>query len=146
MITRRHLILSGLSLPLLPATLSAQSVFTENGVALRGYDPVAYFTEGQPRRGDAAHAADWGGAIWHFANPENRAAFLADPVRFAPQYGGYCAWAVAEGYTAPIDPQAWRIVDGQLYLNFSPRVQRQWERDIPGNILRADSNWPELRG
>lgn len=146
MIDRRHLILSGLGLLLLPAALSAQPVFTEDGLAIRGYDPVAYFAQGGPARGDAAHAAAWGGATWHFASAENRAKFLADPAAFAPQYGGYCAWAVAEGYTAPIDPQAWRIVDGRLYLNYSARIQRRWERDIPGNITRADANWPRLRG
>lgn len=144
MLNRRRLILSALALPLLPATLSA-SVFAEDGVAIRGYDPVAYFTQGQPVPGTAAHAAEWNGVTWHFASADNRAAFLADPDAFAPQYGGYCAWAVAEGYTAPIDPRAWRIVDGRLYLNFSPRIQRRWERDIPGFIARADANWPNLR-
>ena len=129
-----------------PALAQAHSLFTDNGLALRGFDPVAYFTEGRPLRGDPAHAADWGGGTWHFANAANRAAFLAAPERFAPQYGGYCAWAVAQGYTAPIDPAAWRIVDGRLYLNANRSVQRRWERDIPGFITRADANWPGLRG
>lgn len=145
MITRRALCLSALALPVLPAAGVAQPLFTENGVAIRGFDPVAYFTQGGPVRGRADHAADWGGATWHFASAGNRAAFLADPGAYAPQYGGYCAWAVARGYTAAIDPQAWRIVDGRLYLNFSPRIQRRWEQDIPGNITRADANWPGLR-
>lgn len=145
MITRRHLILSAFALPLGPAMLRAEAVFAEDGVAIRGYDPVAYFTQQRPLRGDPAHAADWGGARWHFATAQNRAAFLADPAAFAPQYGGFCAWAVAENYTAPIDPEAWAVVEGRLYLNYSRRIQARWQRDVPGNITRADANWPGLR-
>ena len=88
----------------------------------------------------------WRGATWHFASDANRALFEADPLAFAPQYGGWCAWAVAEGYTASTVPDAWSIVDGRLYLNFSRSVQRRWERDIPGNIARADANWPGVLG
>lgn len=145
--SRRTIIsLFAVTLAALPAALRAQDVFAEDGVAIRGYDPVAYFTEGRPLRGDPAFAADWQGVRWHFASAANRDRFLADPDPHAPQFGGYCAWAVAEGYTAPIDPAAWRIVDGKLYLNYSPRIQRRWERDIPGNIARAVANWPALRG
>jgi len=146
MIDRRHLILSGLALSLVPSILSAQAVYTEDGVAIRGTDPVAYFTEGRPVRGSAEHVAEWNGATWQFASAQNRDAFLADPEAYAPQFGGFCAWAVAEGYTASIDPDAWRIVDGRLYLNYSRRIQRRWERDIPGNISRGEANWPGLRG
>lgn len=145
MINRRHLMLSAFACVLSPAAMSAQSVFAEDGVAIRGYDPVAYFTEGRPLRGDPAHAANWGGVSWHFASAESRAAFIANPEAFAPQYGGFCAWAVAEGYTAPIDPQAWAVVEGRLYLNFSRHIQARWARDVPGNITRADANWPGLR-
>lgn len=142
--TRRTLLLAALTVTLLPPMAAAQAVFAENGVALRGHDPVAYFTEGRPVRGLPEHAANWGGATWHFASAENRAAFLADPEAHAPQYGGFCAWAVAQGYTAPIDPNAWQIVDGKLYLNYNARIQRRWERDIPGFIAQADANWPGL--
>jgi hypothetical protein len=145
--SRRTVIsLFAVTLAALPAALCAQGVFAEDGVAIRGYDPVAYFTEGRPRRGDPAFAADWQGARWLFASAANRDRFLADPEGHAPQFGGYCAWAVAEGYTAPIDPNAWRIVDGKLYLNYSRRIQNRWERDIPRNIARAIANWPALRG
>ena len=115
-----------------------------NNVAIRGYDPVAYFESGSPGKGSATQALDWNGATWYFVNAENRAAFEADPQRYAPQYGGYCAWAVSQGSTANIDPAAWKIVEGKLYLNYSPRIQKKWERDIPGHIAAADEQWPKL--
>lgn len=128
-----------------PGTLGAEDIFTDNGLALRGYDPVAYFTDGAPQRGSAEFAAEWGGAEWRFATAANRDAFMAAPEAYAPQYGGYCAWAVSQGYTAPINPHAWAIVDGRLYLNASTRVQRRWARDAGDHIQRADANWPGLR-
>lgn len=139
MISRRS-VLAGAAFAVLATPLWAQTA-----PALQGYDPVAYFTEGAPRRGDAAHAFDWDGQVWHFASAAHRAAFAADPTGYAPQYGANCAWAAAEGYLAPVDPTAWAIVDGKLYLNFDARIQRRWERDIPGFIARADANWPRLR-
>lgn len=139
MISRRAV----LAAPLL--ALPASQVFAQTTLTLDGYDPVAYFTDGAPRRGDAAHALDWNGQRWHFTSAANRDAFAADPERFAPQYGGNCAWAAAEGYVAPVDPTAWAIVDGKLYLNFDARIQARWERDIPVFIARADANWPGLR-
>lgn len=117
-------------------------VFAEDGVAIRGYDPVAYFTEGEPQQGSREFAYEWRGATWHFSSANNRDLFENDPEQYAPQYGGYCAWAVKEGTTAPIDPQAWKIVDGKLYLNLNPKIQRRWQEDIPGNIAEADNNWP----
>lgn len=119
-------------------------VFTTEGVAILGTDPVAYFTLGQPTAGDPAYSHDWNGVTWHFATAQHRDLFAADPEKYAPQYGGFCAFAVSRGYTADIDPNAWRIVDDKLYLNLSPGVQARWERDIPGNISRADQNWPRL--
>jgi YHS domain-containing protein len=118
--------------------------FAEDGVAIRGTDPVAYFRAGRPVAGRAEFTHRWQGATWRFATEANRDAFAADPARCAPAYGGFCAWAVAEGYTAPIDPAAWRIVEGRLYLNYSRSIQRRWERDIAGNIAKADANWPRL--
>ncbi len=86
----------------------------------------------------------WNGATWRSASAANRDRFAADPARYAPAYGGFCAYAVARGYTAPIDPDAWRIVDGRLYLNYDLRTRALWERDVPGEIARADRNWPRL--
>lgn len=147
--TRRHVLTASvlLSLPLLTGArpAAAGGWFAEGGLALGGYDPIAYFTEGAPRRGSADLALSRDGVEWRFASPANRDAFAADPHRYAPQYGGWCAWAAAEGYLAPIDPRAWRIVEGRLYLNANARIQRRWERDIPGFIARADANWPRIR-
>ena len=115
-----------------------------SGLAIRGYDPVAYFTEQKPVKGLPQFAYSWMGANWLFATGANRDQFAADPSRYAPHYGGYCSWAVSQGHTASIDPEAWRIVDGKLYLNYSKGVQRTWEKDVPGNIQKADQNWPAL--
>lgn len=125
--------------------LAIDPVFTKRGLAIRGYDPVAYFTDGKPVKGKAEFTSEHEGAVWRFASAANRDAFAADPLRYAPQYGGYCAWAVSEGYTASIDPDAWKIVDDKLYLNYSKSVQRRWERDIPGRIAKADANWPQIK-
>ncbi|WP_291296636.1 YHS domain-containing (seleno)protein [Elioraea sp.] len=128
----------------IPSRAADGQVFAERGIAIRGTDPVAYFTQGRPVAGNAAITHPWRGATWRFATAANRDAFAADPERYAPAYGGFCAWAVAQGYTASIDPDAWKIVDGRLYLNYNPRIQRDWEADIPGNITKANTNWPRL--
>lgn len=115
---------------------------TLSDLAVSGYDPVAYFTEAQPVEGTGEHTVEWNGATWRFATPANRDQFQADPERYAPQFGGYCAWAVSQGYTASADPQAWRIVDGKLYLNYDLDVKKTWEQDVPGNIAKGEGNWP----
>ena len=112
--------------------------------AIKGYDPVAYFTQGGPAKGRGAHSHEWMGATWYFANAENLELFTSDPEKYAPQYGGYCAYAVSLGRTANIDPDAWKIVDDKLYLNVSLKVQKIWEEDIPGYIAKADVNWPKI--
>lgn len=116
------------------------------GLAIKGHDPVAYFEEGKPAEGRPEHAFSWMGAAWRFASARNKEAFQADPGRYAPQYGGYCAWAVSQGYTADIDPAAWKVVNGKLYLNYSQDVQKNWAKDIPGHIAKADKNWPGVLG
>lgn len=112
--------------------------------AIKGYDPVAYFKEGKPVKGTGAYRHQWMGAIWYFASAENRDLFQKNPAKYAPQYGGYCAYAVSQGSTADIDPGAWTIFDGKLYLNYSLDVKKTWEKDIPGYIAKADKNWPNL--
>ncbi len=111
-------------------------------LALQGYDAVAYRTSGQATLGNPSFEHRWNNAVWRFSTAENREQFATDPVRYAPEFGGYCAYAVSRGYTADIDPNAWRIVDGRLYLNYSKRVQKLWEEDVPGNIAKGRRNWP----
>jgi YHS domain-containing protein len=126
--------------------IAADPVFHVDGKAIRGYDPVAYFTEEKAVEGSAAHTHEYQGATWQFVSAENREKFIADPQAYAPAYGGYCAWAVANNYTAPIDPDARSIRDGKLYLNYSKVVRARWGFDKSGNIEAADRNWPNLRG
>ncbi|MCG8473731.1 MAG: hypothetical protein MI742_18025 [Desulfobacterales bacterium] len=113
-------------------------------IAINGYDAVAYFTEKKPRRGKRAHSFSWNGAIWLFRSKENRELFMSNPSQYAPQYGGYCAWAVSQGYTARTDPDAWTLYKGKLYLNYNKSVRRQWETDKAGNVRDGDKNWPKL--
>lgn len=120
------------------------STGTFSSLAVSGYDPVAYFAQGKPVEGSSEHEYEWNGATWRFSSAANMEEFKSDPEAWAPQYGGYCAWAVSQGYTASSDPEAWRIVDGKLYLNYSKSVQRTWEQDIPGNIAKANANWPKV--
>lgn len=114
------------------------------GVAIKGYDPVAYFTESKPVKGDKKHQFEWNDATWYFASAANKEAFSKEPEKYAPQYGGYCAYAVSQNSTAGIDPDAWKIIDGKLYLNYSQKIQKKWEGDIPGFIEKANQNWPKL--
>lgn len=124
--------------------LSPVNRTTFGGVAIDGWDPVAYFTDGKPVEGSREFVHEWNGATWRFASAAHRDLFAQAPEKYAPQYGGYCAWAVSQGYTADIDPEAWKIQDGRLYLNYSLDVQKKWAADIPGNVAKGDANWPKL--
>jgi YHS domain-containing protein len=146
--TRRHVLRLAAAFPTLflfaRAAHAAPPIYAEDGIAVDGTDVVAYFTQGAPVAGDAAFAHEYMGATWLFSSAENRDAFAADPQAYAPQYGGYCAYAASKGGIASTVPEAWTIVDGKLYLNFSVTVQGIWAQDIPGNIARADANWPAI--
>ena len=122
----------------------AGDFYEKDGVAIRGYDPVAYFTDKKPVRGLPAHKSEFRGSTFHFASAASRDAFSADPARYAPQYNGFCAFGVAGGYKASIDPAAFTVVDGKLYLNYNAGVQKQWRADVPGFIAKADRNWPQV--
>ena len=128
---------------------AAGKVWFEGGVfgaaAIRGHDVVAYFTQGKPVEGKRDFSHQWNNTTWRFASAGHRDLFAANPEKYAPQYGGWCAWAVSQGYTASVDPTAWRIVDGKLYLNYSKSVQSQWVQNIPGNIAKGDANWPGIK-
>jgi len=114
------------------------------GMAISGYDPVAYFTESKPMKGKAEYTLEYDGAMWQFASMENRDMFKADPMSYAPQYGGYCAYAVGKGKTKSIDPMAWQVVDNKLYLNHTKAVQETWSKDIAEGIKAADAMWPAV--
>ena len=115
-----------------------------SSTALGGYDPVAYFIDRKSVKGSDEYALEWKGVRWRFAGVEHLETFRADPEKFASRYGGYCAYAVAHGATAPGDPQVWKVFDGRLYLNVSKGIQVEWEKNIPGYIHQADENWPKL--
>ncbi|MEO0886388.1 MAG: YHS domain-containing (seleno)protein [Cyanobacteria bacterium J06634_6] len=126
------------------STEGGETVYVKDGVAIAGADPVAYFTDEQFVPGSAEYTHEWKGTTWQFASAENRDLFADGPEAYAPQYGGYCAWAVGQNALAAIDPNAWSIVDGKLYLNANKRIQDRWSEDIPGNIALAEDNWPGL--
>lgn len=115
-----------------------------NNLAVEGHDPVAYFTDGEPVKGKADFTTTYNGAEFRFASQDNLDTFLAEPAKYAPQYGGYCAWAVSQGYTAKGDADHWAIVDGKLYLNYNKKVQDTWNEDRAGFITSADENWPTV--
>jgi YHS domain-containing protein len=112
------------------------------GIAIKGYDPVAYFTMDKPVKGDKNIKYEWKGAKWRFSTENHMKLFIEDPDKYAPRYGGYCAYGVAVDALFDIQPEAWSIVDGKLYLNKNLEVRETWKKDIPGNIKKADMNWP----
>ncbi len=128
-----------------PSLAETKSEIYKNwrGIAIKGYDPVAYHTDGKPVEGSNHFELKWKDAKWRFASAEHRDLFKANPEKYAPRYGGYCAWAISQGYTASVDPEnAWTIFEGKLYLNYNVEVKEKWAKDIPGNIKKADANWP----
>jgi hypothetical protein len=138
-----------LTLLLFSLTLSAFAVDPINksligGVAIKGYDPVAYFTEGKAVKGDSDFEHEYMDATWRFASAAYRDEFARDPKKYMPQYGGYCAYGVSKGYAVGIDPEAWKVVDGKLYLNYNQDVQKMWLEDVPGRVKKADENWPKI--
>jgi YHS domain-containing protein len=115
-----------------------------DALAIKGYDTVAYFTEDNALKGNESLTFKWHEMTWYFLSKENRDLFSASPEKYAPQYDGYCAWAMTESRKAITDPEVWKIVDGKLYLNCSKEAYEKWSRDIPGNIKKADENWLKL--
>jgi YHS domain-containing protein len=142
-------ILALLALPrmaVVPALAASPEIFAGlvPGTAVGGYDAVAYHTQGKPVPGSTEFTYHWKGADWRFASQANLELFRTNPQAYAPQFGGYCAYGVAQGYAVKGEPEVWKIVDGKLYLNYDQRVQRRWEADIPGYIVEADANWPKV--
>lgn len=135
---------SMIAIALFAASAWAGEFFEKDGVALRGYDPVAYISQNKPVKGSPDHKAEYKGSTFHFASKANRDAFVAQPDKYAPQYGGFCAFGMSGGYKAAIDPAAFTIVDGKLYLNYNRDIQKKWSSDVPGHVAKADRNWPSV--
>jgi len=147
---RRKFLLSSVgaaaALSFVPAAFSAEQIFTGlmPGIAVGGYDTVAFFTQDAAVVGDKGFATQYKDAQWLFASQMNLDMFLANPEKYAPQYGGYCAFAASKGALAKGDPEAWTIHEDKLYLNFSKSVRKLWREDISGHIKSADANFPKL--
>lgn len=119
-------------------------IFSTGEGAIKGYDPVAYFTEKKPVKGKDNITYQWKGVKWKFASAQNLESFKANPEKYAPQYGGYCAYGVAKGYAVKIEPDAWDIVDGKLYLNYDKSVQKSWKEKKGEYIQTANQQWPQV--
>lgn len=150
-LTRRRALGLTLAAPALmlaarPALAREPQTYQEGGIAIDGSDVVAYFEGNGPVAGSAAHSVDWNGATWHFANAANAESFRTNPDAYAPQFGGYCAFAASRGYLAPTQPEAWTLYEGKLYLNANLRARELWLQDVPGNIAKGEANWPGILG
>jgi YHS domain-containing protein len=118
----------------------------ESGIAIKGYDTVAFFLDGKPTKGVMDFKTEWNGATWYFASAEHRDLFIASPEKYAPQYGGWCAYGASRGYAAKTEPdQAWTIHDGKLYLNWDTKVSEKWKQDIPGYLQKSEANWSVIK-
>lgn len=126
-------------------SISSKPIFKDEAGAIRGYDPVAYFTEERPVKGSPQFTTDHNGATWYFSSKENKALFEGNPDKYSPQYGGYCAYGMSHGFVVSTDPHAFSLVDDKLYLNYSLGVRKTWLKDVPGNIKKADENWLEKK-
>ncbi|MGH6891946.1 MAG: YHS domain-containing (seleno)protein, partial [Dongiaceae bacterium] len=125
--------------------VSSGATLAGPGRAAHGYDVVAYFTAGQPTLGSDKFAVAVDGATYRFASQANLDAFKADPAKYQPAYGGFCAYGAALSKKFDGDPRLWKVVDGKLYFNLNEDVAAEWSKDIPANISKADRNWPKIR-
>jgi YHS domain-containing protein len=132
---------------LLSLSLYAQQpeVFSTEAGAIQGYDPVAFFKEGKAIPGKKEFTWSWSGADWYFSSAENLSSFQTEPARYAPQYGGYCAYGTAAGHKSPTQPETWTIVNDKLYFNYNPQVKKLWNKNQVGLIKQADKNWPQVK-
>jgi YHS domain-containing protein len=121
-------------------------VYSSGGKAIKGYDPVAFFTDSKPVMGVDSLSYSWNGATWLFASRQNLQRFKANPGKYAPQYGGYCAYGTSQGHKAPIEVETWTILNDKLYFNYNQNVKETWTKDRAGYIQKADKQWPEIKG
>lgn len=131
---------------LTPAHADEITTYVKDGAAIGGTDPVAYFKQGKPVSGSDEFTTQYDGVTWKFSSAANRDAFKADPQKYAPAYGGYCATGASFGVKIPIDPSKWHIVDGKLYLNAHEGADKRFRDDVQGTISRADKHWPDIKG
>jgi len=130
---------------LFSAKAQKSSIYVEGGKAINGYDPVAFFTASKPVMGRDSLMFQWNGAAWYFADRANLEAFKTTPEKYAPQYGGYCAYGTSQGHKAPTQVDTWSVVDGKLYFNYNQKVKTAWMKDRPALIKKADEVWPTLK-
>jgi len=128
-----------------PAFSQSSQVFQTDAGAIKGYDPVAFFNAGKPVMGKKEYSYEWHGAKWHFSSSDNLKAFKKEPEKFAPQYGGYCAYGTSEGHKAPTEIDTWTIVNNKLYFNYNKDVQSEWKKDQKTRIEKADQIWPTIK-
>ena len=140
-----HVRKTALALFLMSSAALAGEFYEQDGVAIKGFDPVAYFTSQHAVKGSPDYTATYKGSVFRFASAANRDAFAASPEKYAPQYDGFCAYGVSKGAKAKIEGDVFTIVDGKLYLNYDTKVLETWSKDIPGYLKKADENWPTVR-
>ncbi len=126
------------------STKKTTPIYVEKGLAIGGYDPVAYFKQNKPVKGNKQHTYIWQGEKWYFSSSANLAQFKKNPLAYYPQYGGHCAYGVAEDYLVRGDGRAWTILDGKLYLNYNLAIRKRWLRDTAGYLKKSEKNWPDL--
>lgn len=127
------------------AQAQAPAYCNQDGVAIKGYDAVAYFKDSAAIAGNKQFSYTWQNTEWHFKNQANLDAFKATPEKYAPQFGGYCAYGVSQDHKSPTDPAAFTILNNKLYLNYNPKVKTLWMKNTSGNIEKAEANWPALK-
>ena len=131
---------------LIVVNATAQSeVFAPRGIAINGYDPVAFFKEASAKKGSSMYPYKYKEATWLFESKENRDAFMNMPEKYTPQYGGFCAYGTSEGHKAPTQPDTWTIVNDKLYFNYNKQVKQMWEKDQAHLIIVADQKWPDVK-
>jgi YHS domain-containing protein len=128
-----------------PASSQVSEIYAPDNKAINGYDPVAFFTDSMPVKGSGNFSYSWKGADWSFGSAENMEKFKADPDKYAPQFGGYCAYGCSQGHKAPTKPETWTIVDGKLYFNYNGDVKKKWTADRDALIEKANVNWPAVK-
>ncbi len=127
------------------ATAQKAEIFSPGGIAIKGYDAVAFFKQSKPVKGLDKYSYQWNNATWLFSDEESRAAFKAAPEKYAPQYGGYCAYGASEGHKAPIETDTWSVVNDKLYFNYNKKVKEIWQKDEENLIKIADQKWPAIK-